>query len=194
MPDKPVAKPWTSRIPNWLFWAADKLTPAIVAVLGLTFLVAPGLKPPPPPSTLGATLSDVRLEERTVRDGKPFLVISYDVEFAAYQGHSGLIEWVVFDAATLRRYDLGTDQDNPALPNMDGGAVIAEAPTDRASGQILMPVPLKSGCIFVRVYVSEPKKDGSRTRLDYADTAPFDMHDPANRSCAGLVASPTPKS
>jgi hypothetical protein len=196
-PDEPVVKSWHSRIPRWLFWAADKLTPAIVAVLGLAFLVAPGLKPkepPPPPSTLGANLSDVRLEERTVRDGKPVLLISYNVEFAAYKGHTGSIEWVAFDAATLQRYDLGTDQDNAALPNQDGGQVIAEAPTDRASGQIQVPVPLKAQCIFVRVYIAEPKKASSSTRLDYEDTAPFDTHDRANPSCAGLEASLTPTS
>jgi hypothetical protein len=168
----------------------------LATLLTVAFLLVPRLKPAPPlppPSTLGATLGDVRLEERAAHsDGTRYLLVSFDVAFAAYKGHEGLIEWAAFDAQTLQRYDLGANRDNPSLPNADGGKVVAEAPTDRVSGTIDVPVPLKAQCIFVRVYVSEPKKDGSRTRQDYADTAPFDTHDPANGSCAGPGENPVP--
>jgi hypothetical protein len=194
-PESPSTKSWRASVKTGLLWFIDSGLPAILTAVGLVIFFVPDLKPReplPPPSTLGATLSDVRLEERTMRDGKPALLISYDVEFAAYKGHIGLIEWAVVDAATLQRYDLGNNRDNPILANHDGGQVIAEAPTDRASGQILVPVPLAARCVFVRVYVSEPKEDDSRTRLDYADTVPFDTHDPTNQSCAGLTVRSTP--
>lgn len=171
---------------------------ALLTVLTVVFLLIPRLKPDepsPPPSAFGATLSDVRLEERAANpDGTRFLVISYDVEFAAYKGHEGLIEWAAFDAATMQRYDLAANRDDPTLGNQDGGRVIAEAATDRASGRFPVPVPFESRCLFIRVYVSEPKEDGSRTRQDYADTAPFDTHDPSNQSCAAIGESPAPSS
>jgi hypothetical protein len=171
---------------------------ALLTLLTVVFLLVPRLepaKPLPAPSSLGATLNDVRLEERAVRpDGTLSLLVSYDVEFAAYKGHEGLIEWSAFDAQSLQRYDLEANRIDPTLPNVDGAKVVADAPTDRASGTINVPVPLKSQCIFVRVYVSEPKKDGTMTRQDYADSAPFDTHDPSNRSCAGLSGDATPTS
>jgi hypothetical protein len=185
-----------------LFERIGKITTAALSALAtlltVVFLLLPRLKPDepaPPPSAFGATLSDVRLEERAANpDGTRNLVISYDVEFAAYKGHEGLIEWAAFDAATMERYDLAINRNDPLSGNQDGGKVIAEAATDRASGSFPVPVPLQAKCLFIRVYVSEPKKDGSRTRQDYADTLPFDTHDPSNRSCATLGVSPASSS
>ena len=154
---------------------------ALATLLGVVFLLVPRLKPaepPPPPSVLGATVSNVALEERVQpQDGPAYFVVSYDVEFVGFKGKESKLEWAGFDARTLQRVAL-------AAPPGPGNPVAAkaEAPNDRVSVQIRLLVPREGGCIFVRVYAY----DADDARLDFADTPPFDTHDPANRACAGL--------
>jgi hypothetical protein len=159
--------------------------PAFATLLGIVWVLAPDLKPdepPPPPSILGATVSNVALEERVQPPDAPaYFVVSYDVEFVGYQGEESPLAWAGFDARTLQRVGLEAPQDwgNPV-------AAEAEAPNDRVSVQLRLKVPPQAQCIFVRVYAFD--EDG--TRLDYGDTPPFDTHDPANSACAGPAGCP----
>jgi hypothetical protein len=156
----------------------------------------PELRPDAPPTILGASLSNVALEERRTTVLPPgycvtsqvpsgtaqpeYNIVSFDVEFIGFKGDITRTEWVEFDADTGER--VGQPGNRPG-PN-----IRPEAPNDRATGQICVGVLVVPRCVFVRVYLYE--EDGT-TRLDYADTEPFDTKYANGRTCkSDPVASP----
>lgn len=159
---------------------------AISTMIGALVIFFPDLSREPP-AALGATLGEVALEERAVPTANGLAnLISYEVEFVGYKKKRGYIKYAIFDARTGRRIDppLSTDPEAPHYYPV--GPVIPEAPNDRASANFPVPIPRQAQCIFVRVYAFE--EDDAVTRLDYADTPPFDTHSATNRACADLAA------
>jgi len=166
------------------------LATAVSTLIGALIIFFPELRREPP-AALGATLVEVALEERAVPASAGLAnLISYEVEFVGYKKKRGYIKYAVFDAATGRRIDPPPSPDPDAPRYYPVGPVIPEAPNDRASANFPVPIPRQAQCVFVRVYAFE--EDDATTRLDYADTPPFDTHSATNRACAGLLpASPT---
>jgi hypothetical protein len=173
-----------------LFGAALlSLATAVSTLIGALIIFFPELRREPP-AALGATLVEVALEERAVPAGNGLAnLISYEVEFVGYKKKRGYIKYAVFDAMTGRSIDPPPSADPQAPRYYPVGPVIPEAPNDRASANFPVPIPRQSQCVFVRVYAFE--EDDAITRLDYADTPPFDTHSATNRACADLrPASP----
>jgi hypothetical protein len=141
-----------------------------------------------PPASVGAILAEVALEERrVVSNGVPANKISYDVELAGYKEKQGSLKYAVFDAAKHQRIDPPPTAD-PAGPQfVTIGPLQSEAQQDRASGHFYVAIPAQAQCVFVRVYVFED--EAGTTRLDYADTVPFDTHFATNQHCASALES-----
>jgi hypothetical protein len=160
------------------------LVTAVSTLLGTLFIVFPELKREPPPA-LGATLGSVALEERRVLVGDEVAnLISYEIEFVGYKKKRASIQYAVFDAIRQRRIDPPVSGDPAAAKYLEVEPIIPEAPNDRASANFLVPLPSGAAqCVFVRVYVFE--EDDAVTRLDYADTPPFDTHLATNAACGG---------
>ncbi|GIW04393.1 MAG: hypothetical protein KatS3mg059_1013 [Thermomicrobiales bacterium] len=169
-----------------LFGAALlSLATAVSTLIGALIIFFPELRREPP-AALGATLANVALEERAVPTQAGLAnLISYEVEFVGYKRKRGYIKYAVFDAATGRRIDPPLSPDPEAPHYYPVGPVIPEAPNDRASANFPVPIPRQAQCVFVRVYAFE--EDDATTRLDFADTPPFDTHSATNRACAGLL-------
>lgn len=139
-----------------------------------------------PPVALGATLSDVRLEERDVaiEEGVANRV-SFTVEYIGYERKEGYVGYAVFDAADLKRVSPPANDANRVFREM---LLEPEAPNDRASYSIDVPLPPSRQCVFVRVYIFGSPDE--QYRLDYSDTEPFDTHESSNERCIALGVVP----
>jgi hypothetical protein len=152
------------------------------ALLDTVYGLRPDWRPDGPPAAIGVTLESVDLEERRIvyEPGIAGNLISYDVELVGYRGNTIPVQWAAFDAGSRQRISLDP-ADPDARENRDAGMVTTEAPNDRVSANFRIPIPARAQCIFIRVYVFED--DAEHTRQDYLDSAPFDTHDPGNRTC-----------
>jgi hypothetical protein len=75
---------------------------------------------------------------------------------------------------------------DPATGNVVTYAIEAQAMTDVARERITVH-PLATSCIFVRIYAYDDSP--GHTRLDYADSPPFQWHDP-EADCSQFAATP----
>jgi hypothetical protein len=151
----------------------------VFAALSAFYLLFPGARPEEPPIALGAVLDNVAIEERRTTEmpsgycqyagesallgtnARVLSIISFDIEFIGYKGDQTAVKWAVFDPESGERVS----------PELNAGPTIRpEAPNDRATGQVCVPVPSQARCVVIRVYLYE---EDQTTRLDYADTAPF---------------------
>jgi hypothetical protein len=167
--------------------------PALATLLGIVLDWFPALRPDPPPAALGATLSEIALEERAVRmeNDQPVsvLVVSFDLEFTGYKGDYGYVNWALIDPSTQKRIP---PRDWEFPPRGDDTVVAPEAPNDRLSEFVEIPLPKSGRCVNVRIYVYDDKQgDPNRTRLDYGDTLPIHTHD-STESCGTEPVAPPP--
>jgi hypothetical protein len=178
--DLRAALGWSGRLLTTMAVVIGTLA-AAAPILDAVYNIWPGLRPEGPAAALGMIVDDVQLEEGfvpcTAIPGTCHLV-SYDLQLIGYSGAKSLVEWAAIDAETLQRVALpgGTTANRPEPPI----EIVTEASSDRLSGSLEIPVPFEGECIIVRVYVYD---DTDKTRVDYADTPPFDTHDPT-ASCS----------
>jgi hypothetical protein len=137
-----------------------------------------------PEPALSVQVNDVRLEERFEDErGFEWLVISFEAAFTGYHDKQILVEWAAFDPFERARVSLDPppDVNSTERGNWDGGMIEAEATNDQVNHDLIrFVVPDEGRCLFVRVYVY----DEDYTRLDYADSLPFDTHDARGTRCA----------
>jgi hypothetical protein len=177
---------------------------AVGPVLDMLYAVRPDLRPEGPPVARGVTLADAALEERSVTcyDGAACNRVGYDIEFLGYHRDRVEIAWAAFDPVTLRRVDLEARGAPAVGKDKVELFAVAEAPSDRASNFIDVPIPAAGACIFIRISVFDVfdgqsaggSKEGSGfgTRLDVAETRPFHTHDPTATCAPGGDGAASP--
>jgi hypothetical protein len=178
------------RFTTWLVVTGLASLISLFTLLGLVADWIPGLKSEPPPPELAVKLGDVRLEERTTDEyGFDLLAVSFDADFTGYKGKRIPVEWAAFDPNGQVRLALDPIPGNVTdRGTWDGGAIRAEAKNDQANIRIEFRPPNQGQCLLVRIYVY----DDDLTRLDYADSKPFDTDDPGNARCQQPTAVATP--
>ena len=150
---------------------------AIVALVGLVFVLVPGLKPEGPAASKGAAFADLttdpvvtRLDylrrlDRSMGDytaaqlRRRGAVVSFNVVITGHKGESLPLRWGVYDAATGQQ-----------ISREKATTLKAEAPTDQASWQVWTPLPKARGQFYVLLELFE--EDG-RNAITHARSPVF---------------------
>jgi hypothetical protein len=150
---------------------------AIAAILGVVFILAPGLKPDEPPSSRGASLSDVVVErgvtfaqylQRLGVDQGGYderylarvgVFVRFNVGITGYKGDDLPLRWAMFDSRTRAQV---ADSETTTLR--------AEATQDDASWQVWAPLPHRKGPFYIQLQLFE---EDSRVALATARTDVF---------------------
>jgi hypothetical protein len=150
---------------------------AVGAVLGLVFLLAPSLKPDPPPTLKRASIGVLDVEQRVTyqqyleRTGlaggdyddsflaRPGVFVEFDLSIEGYQGVDLPLRWSLHDAT-------GGGQ----VSESKSTTLRADAPSDRATWHVWAPLPTRRGSFFLRIQLFDA--DGV-VPLDRAQTEAF---------------------
>lgn len=150
---------------------------AVGAVLGVVFVLAPSLKPDPPPPLKRAVIGDLSVErpityaqylERTDLPGgdydmsylrRPGVFVQFEVSIDGYKGVALPLRWSLYDA-------VGGGQ----VSESKSTTLTAEAPSDSAEWHIWAPLPRRKGSFFLLVQLFDPNEI---VPLDRAQTQPF---------------------
>jgi hypothetical protein len=151
------------------------LAGAVAAILGLVFLLFPGLKPtlPEVPKKRAVALGDLRVEHRGYRasDGYHVVIVHFRAQVDGYPGAELPVLWRLFNADTGQPYDLGGlgGVRNTSHMGSPTSAFKPTAESDLLQGEVEVAVPFTGPSWKVWVEVAGP----GRAPLDSAETPPF---------------------
>lgn len=150
---------------------------AAAAAVGLVFLLAPGLKPDPPPTERGASFSKLTTEPNVSRADylrrldrargsyrrdelrRPGVIIGFNVEITGHNRERLPLRWGVYRASDA--HQLYREKATTLMP---------EARVDQASSQLWTPLPRGRGPFYVLLQLFE--EDGL-VAIDQARSATF---------------------
>jgi hypothetical protein len=152
-------------LPGILTGIAGVLTAVVALIAALTNAGRLGTAPPTVTNPRVVVSNAVLRKIETAPTGEEFLDIAYQIEMTGYGQQSVLVEGTALDAATKQEVRLiGT------IPSM---RVTDDETQDMEVGQMLVPMPQRRGCIYVRVAALDQAGD----ELSYDETLRFDPYD-----------------
>lgn len=155
----------------------------LATVIGLIFVLAPSLKPEPPPLRKEADFREIEVERNVTRaqylqriDRGPGsyapqqlresgVLVRFNVLMTGHKGDDLPLRWALYDARTGSQIhrDMGT-------------TLTPEAETDEASWQVWTPLPEERGPYYVLLQLFE--EDGL-VPIDHAQSSAFQGGEPA---------------
>ena len=149
----------------------------LVGVVGLLFVLAPSLKPEPPPLRKEAFFTGLEVERNVTRAQylqrldrsvgsyvpkelrQPGVLVRFNVVMTGHKGDDLPLRWALYDAR------------NGGQIHKDKATTLSpEAETDQASWQVWTPLPERGGSYYVLLQLFE--EDGL-VPINHAKTQPF---------------------